>query len=203
MVRREFIFVGEALWLDFVNTEAAPRGMREDFVSDIEALADWLEVSLKLNPAEVETWRCGVTGREGQLWTELRTLRHALRTLCEISFGETKLNSRMHREIYEIINRQLQRPARSELLAVEGQAIQWRRQLDLSDPLNILEPIARSAADTLMGGGMSRVKKCSNHACILWFLDTSKNGLRRWCSMDRCGNRNKAAKHYQRSKSGE
>ncbi|MEK8104393.1 CGNR zinc finger domain-containing protein [Micromonospora sp. M12] len=35
-------------------------------------------------------------------------------------------------------------------------------------------------------------------ACVLHFYDTSRNGTRRWCSMDGCGGRAKAARHYQR-----
>lgn len=44
-----------------------------------------------------------------------------------------------------------------------------------------------------------RVRSCEHEACVLWFLDTSKGGRRRWCSMDRCGNRAKAQRHYKRS----
>lgn len=44
-----------------------------------------------------------------------------------------------------------------------------------------------------------RVRCCEHEACVLWFLDTSKGGRRRWCSMDRCGNRAKAQRHYKRS----
>ncbi|WP_344746998.1 CGNR zinc finger domain-containing protein [Streptosporangium vulgare] len=37
------------------------------------------------------------------------------------------------------------------------------------------------------------------HACpsCYWlFLDTSKNGRRRWCSMTTCGSRDKARRYY-------
>jgi predicted RNA-binding Zn ribbon-like protein len=44
------------------------------------------------------------------------------------------------------------------------------------------------------------VRRCSNPACPLLFLDTSKSGRRRWCSMQTCGNRSKVAAHYQRSR---
>lgn len=47
----------------------------------------------------------------------------------------------------------------------------------------------------------NRLRPCSNHSCILWFLDSSKGGRRRWCSMERCGNRAKAKRHYEKSRS--
>jgi predicted RNA-binding Zn ribbon-like protein len=34
----------------------------------------------------------------------------------------------------------------------------------------------------------------------LQFYDASKNHSRRWCSMNACGNRMKAALHYRRSR---
>jgi predicted RNA-binding Zn ribbon-like protein len=40
-----------------------------------------------------------------------------------------------------------------------------------------------------------RVKACANPDCVLWFLDTTRPGTRRWCSMAACGNRDKAIRH--------
>ena len=44
----------------------------------------------------------------------------------------------------------------------------------------------------------SRVRRCGRQGCVLLFFDTSKNSTRRWCDMAVCGNRVKAAAHYQR-----
>jgi predicted RNA-binding Zn ribbon-like protein len=35
------------------------------------------------------------------------------------------------------------------------------------------------------------------------FYDTTKNHQRRWCSMEICGNRHKAALHRKKKKAGE
>jgi predicted RNA-binding Zn ribbon-like protein len=43
-----------------------------------------------------------------------------------------------------------------------------------------------------------RIRQCAHPRCVLWFLDTSRNGSRRWCSMAGCGNRAKALQHYRR-----
>ncbi|MFI6324973.1 CGNR zinc finger domain-containing protein [Nonomuraea sp. NPDC050556] len=50
----------------------------------------------------------------------------------------------------------------------------------------------------LMGERPDRVRKCANPECLLWFLDISKNGSRRWCSMEKCGNRAKVGRFHQR-----
>ncbi|MGH9133962.1 MAG: CGNR zinc finger domain-containing protein [Ilumatobacteraceae bacterium] len=43
-----------------------------------------------------------------------------------------------------------------------------------------------------------RIRQCAHPRCVLWFVDTSRNGSRRWCSMAGCGNRSKAQQHYRR-----
>ncbi|WP_354641610.1 CGNR zinc finger domain-containing protein [Kitasatospora camelliae] len=50
----------------------------------------------------------------------------------------------------------------------------------------------------LLGQGAHRIKACAHSTCILHFFDTSQNGRRRWCSMAVCGNRAKAARHYEK-----
>ncbi|WP_049566553.1 CGNR zinc finger domain-containing protein [Nonomuraea sp. SBT364] len=57
-----------------------------------------------------------------------------------------------------------------------------------------------AAADLVrvLGERPERVRKCANPQCVLWFLDVSKNGSRRWCSMEVCGNRSKVGRFNQR-----
>jgi predicted RNA-binding Zn ribbon-like protein len=60
-------------------------------------------------------------------------------------------------------------------------------------------PITRSAADLLTSDEDRRlVRECGSDECQWLFLDTSKNRTRQWCSMQSCGNRAKARRHYQR-----
>jgi predicted RNA-binding Zn ribbon-like protein len=60
-------------------------------------------------------------------------------------------------------------------------------------------PIVRSAADVLTSAAeRALVRECGASDCVWLFLDTSKNRSRQWCSMQSCGNREKARRHYQR-----
>ena len=54
-----------------------------------------------------------------------------------------------------------------------------------------------------MGERLDRVRRCANDVCLWLFLDDSKSGNRRWCSMSACGNRAKAHRHYARKKAAE
>lgn len=68
-----------------------------------------------------------------------------------------------------------------------------------ADPVGaLLAVIARDALDLATSPLLARVRECAGPNCGAWFLDTSRPGTRRWCSMDRCGNQ--AKKSTWRSK---
>jgi len=60
--------------------------------------------------------------------------------------------------------------------------------------------VVHDAATLLTSEELSRVGQCSDGRCGWLFLDTSRNRSRRWCSMEDCGNRAKARRHYQRGR---
>jgi predicted RNA-binding Zn ribbon-like protein len=67
------------------------------------------------------------------------------------------------------------------------------------EPDRMLWPVARSAVDLMTSADLARVRECDGHDCGWLFLDTSKAGRRRWCSMAICGNRAKSERYRQRS----
>lgn len=80
----------------------------------------------------------------------------------------------------------------------EGFAWQWTAGEESLDQM--LWPAARSAADLLVSKEVSQVRECASNTCSWLFLDHSRNKKRRWCDMSTCGNREKARRHYQRTK---
>ncbi len=65
-------------------------------------------------------------------------------------------------------------------------------------PAQMLATVAHDAIQTFTGPA-GRVRECAAEDCRLVFLDTSRPGSRRWCSMSRCGGRAKARSHYARN----
>lgn len=61
----------------------------------------------------------------------------------------------------------------------------------------LLVPALLDALD-LARDDISRVRECAAPTCSYVYLDTSRNRSRRWCSMERCGSRAKAAAYYTR-----
>lgn len=59
--------------------------------------------------------------------------------------------------------------------------------------------LVEAAIALLTSPELSRLKTCPS--CGWFFLDSSKNGSRRWCSMTTCGSNAKARRYYWRNKS--
>jgi predicted RNA-binding Zn ribbon-like protein len=93
-------------------------------------------------------------------------------------------------------------PERSHLELINTSAADaMRPEIDLttserrwSGPITgaqVLGTAAREAIDLVSGPSASRLRECGADDCQLLFFDTSRPGNRRWCSMQRCGNRHK------------
>jgi predicted RNA-binding Zn ribbon-like protein len=61
-----------------------------------------------------------------------------------------------------------------------------------------LATLARDAVDLFGGPLAHRIRICAADNCGLLFVDASRPGKRRWCSMERCGNRAKIRTHRAR-----
>jgi predicted RNA-binding Zn ribbon-like protein len=65
-----------------------------------------------------------------------------------------------------------------------------------------LAAVARDAVDLFGGELARRVRKCANPGCAILFVDTSRSGRRRWCSMAACGNKAKVSAFRRRRQDG-
>jgi predicted RNA-binding Zn ribbon-like protein len=79
--------------------------------------------------------------------------------------------------------------------AATGYVWDWPAETDLDRPL---WAVARSAAELLTAAELARVRRCPGDGCGWLFLDTTRNGSRRWCDTAGCGNRARVRAHYRR-----
>ncbi|MEU1312500.1 CGNR zinc finger domain-containing protein [Streptomyces cinnamoneus] len=56
---------------------------------------------------------------------------------------------------------------------------------------HLLATVARDAVELLTGPFARRIRTCAAEDCQLVYVDTSRPGRRRWCSMEHCGNLHK------------
>ena len=86
--------------------------------------------------------------------------------------------------------------------ATEGFDWGWTESPESLD--KILWPVTRSAGELLISDQLNRVSQCADdRGCGYLFVDTSRNHSRRWCSMESCGNRAKAQRHYKRQQKAQ
>ena len=58
-----------------------------------------------------------------------------------------------------------------------------------------LSELAREAVELLSAENNERIRECSANDCHIVYYDESRSNNRRWCSMQRCGNRAKVRAH--------
>lgn len=90
-------------------------------------------------------------------------------------------------------------PARCALRRERG-GYAWELESRTATAEAALAAVLWSAGDLLTGERLDRVRRCANPECGWLFLDDSRAGRRRWCSMASCGNRAKARRHYHRNR---
>jgi predicted RNA-binding Zn ribbon-like protein len=62
-----------------------------------------------------------------------------------------------------------------------------------------LSELAREAVILFADDAADRIRECSADDCAIVFYDESRSNNRRWCSMQRCGNRAKVRAHRAKS----
>ena len=195
-----FVFLAKQPSLDFVNTKVMQHGKPVELLEDFGGLVDWLVRSELLPRADadraLELWRERSEGR--RLYEKALELRSRLQEMAEaLAHGQSVPELSI-----EAINTAMRHPIGPLELRPASNGFELRRRAELSQPTQLLGPIAQSAAELLSGAEWKLVRRCENPACVLYFLDTSRNRSRRWCSMEGCGNRAKVAAHYRRQRQG-
>lgn len=190
-----FYFIADSLAIDFVNTAIAVGGERVDLLASPEDLFAWLgEAGVAKDRAALR--RRFSRAELDSFLAAAKKFRAELRRAVEAIARGAKVPSSAVRAI----NRHLNSGASNLEIRARGSRYELIETGRADSPDALLAPIARSAADLICFRDPSLVRKCEGQRCILYFLDTSKAHRRRWCSMRACGNRAKAAAHYQRTR---
>jgi predicted RNA-binding Zn ribbon-like protein len=80
---------------------------------------------------------------------------------------------------------------------VHGQVVR-RIDADRAGATTLRLRIVESGVALLTSPDLERVKACPG--CGWFFLDETRNGSRRWCSMSMCGSLAKARRYYHRKR---
>ena len=193
--RNGFLFVGNQLALDFVNTRPVIDGKLTEMLPDGDAFAQWLGAAGLLGEREAarlaRTWSSPSFAAAIE---DLRESREILRkVVLDLEAGETPPAT-----FIKQLNRLLiYHPAVDQVVNADA-SLERRRRFAPETPADALAPLADAMADLGTTADPSRIRKCQG--CILHFYDTSKKGTRMWCSMRMCGNRAKVAAFAERQR---
>ena len=187
--RDGFLFLGNQLSLDFLNTRPVLDGEPVELLADCKSLARWLlaaGIATKIG-ADWEGNSKAEAGRK-----RLLTFRESLReTVLRIEAGKP-VPPRFLSYLNELL---AQHPFVEQIHGAGGDLLR-SRVLDLQMPEDVFAPLLDHTLALLTATDYTRIRKCA--ACVLHFYDTSKKGTRRWCSMELCGNRHKVAAYARR-----
>jgi len=192
-----FDLSGGALCLDFANTWSH-RGRPE--TDHLLRYSDLLAFGLQagaLTAAEKDRLS-GRAKREPQAATAALARSRDLRETLYRTFSTLAADSGPEAADLERLNAALPEALSRLRLERRGTELVWSWAAP-DEPLEApLWPVVRSAAELLTSQERQRVRECAGSSCTWLFLDRSRNRSRRWCSMETCGNRAKAHRHYHR-----
>jgi len=192
-----FLFLGNHLALDFLNTRPVQNGEPMELLPDFSGLLRWFQAASLLGSREAanlqQQW--GQSVRARRALEAMRALRERLRK--EILAWEG--GGAVHHSTVDELNRLMAgHPMRTRLKA-NGKEPSTELYFEPHNPEDLFAPLGHSAAMLFASVDRNRVRKCDR--CVLHFHDTSKKGTRRWCNMQLCGNRLKVAAYAARQRS--
>ena len=192
-------FIGERLWLDFVNTDACAASGAADALQDFESFLRWMEAAGVVDAERASGIRRRAqqqpTGAAAAL-VDARRVREALRLLAEKGAGA--LHVRL--DVVAEINRVLGRSAGTRRIEWRIDGGYARSFVPVGDAFaGLMIPVVESAADSLIQEELGKVRRCGGNNCKRVFFDETRNRSRRWCDMSTCGNRAKAARFRKRA----
>ena len=194
--RDGFLFVGNQLTLDFLNTCPVQEGEPSELLPDFSALLHWFQTAGLLSREEIESiqQKWGKTAKAKEITAAMREFRELLRG--EILAWEN--GGAIRGSTITELNRLMAEHPMCMRLKTGRRTPSTELWFDSHEPEDLFAPLAHNAATLFANVDRRGVRKCPT--CVLHFYDTSKKGTRRWCSMRMCGNRRKVAAYATRQR---
>lgn len=197
--RPDPFLVADHVALDALNSRCSPSGEEIDWWDSGRGFITWMSAANLIDSEGADRIISEQSVAQLNLIAErARVLRETFRGLVIARVTEQRPASAA---ALKILNRHLSKGARYPQLTQSDSGhmrLEW--QASKKGPDQLLGLLAQPMAELLVSPRFSNVKNCEWPPCTLWFLDVSKNGKRRWCTMSVCGNRAKAAAHRARKK---
>lgn len=185
------------LALDLVNTVTARDTQPRDWLDDYDALLRWARQSghyARADLTKLEELSQAEPAKATAALGRCKILREAL---CAILYALSQDTAPSAEDLAVLDKARLTASAAARLVARQGR-LQAEWSVERSGADLIAHTVVAHAIDLLKDAQLDRLRICDGHDCGWVFIDTSKNGRRRWCDMATCGNVAKARRHQQR-----
>lgn len=200
IVAEAFNFGSGVLCLDFANTlDWHASDSPVEHLHDASNLVSWGQAAGVFSASTADKLRTG-TGQEERGAVAAYDRAIALREAVYRIFAGQAASAEADPDDLELLNQALSDAMVHLRLVPAGDKFDYAWDGASQDLDQVYRAVAHSAAELLTSDRLDRVSQCADdRGCGYLFLDTSRNRSRRWCSMESCGNRAKAKRHYQRS----
>ena len=189
---------GGNLCLDFINTVHDRTELpARDYLESYSDMIDWLELVKGFPIPAIDSLRKIAQehpNEASQVFTSLIQIREMLFGIFSALAHAKKPSGSNLATLNDLISETMNH------MRVEFSQGKFKENWtsEITDLRSALWPITKSALELLLSGDFKRLKECPR--CRWLFYDTSKNGKRRWCSMETCGSNDKALRYYYRNK---
>ena len=187
-----FLFIGSHPVTDFANTQFTPSGEVKELLNTYEDILVWFQKA----GLEIPKEKISETSRQ-YYFEEILAYREVIKQ----SFHKFTTSQKPMKTLMQTTNTILQKGDVSPEISLTEEGYTLSLIPKATSCNQLLVRLAIETARLLDGTQLSHLKKCGNHTCSLFFIDTSKNHSRRWCSMEVCGNRHKVNTFQKRKKS--
>jgi predicted RNA-binding Zn ribbon-like protein len=182
--------------LEFIDTIETEKGVPVDRFTSTATAIDWLrEHGLLHEPVEAEVEALRLPGpASDRALAQIRRVREALREIVTASVEGRPATGRA----IDAVNRVMLARQRFILVCGPKGVLDHRHEGDAIE--DVLARLAERIARQVISPDADRLRICASDTCDWVFYDTSRTGRRRWCDMNTCGNRAKAARHRARTR---
>jgi predicted RNA-binding Zn ribbon-like protein len=188
---RELPIVGGNLALDFANTVDDPLGpARHDHLSTYDDLLVWSVRTGVLPAGDLDERRRSAEQQSRAASAALRRA-HVLRDAVNGVFGSVAAGATVASGDWVTLRRAAAEGLGHAVACPSGSG--YRLEWPQDELLAPIWPVADAAVTLLRSGDLRRVKQCAG--CPWLFLDASRSGTRRWCSMEDCGTHEKIQRY--------
>jgi len=191
-----FYSVGGRTAIDFANS-ANRFGKEGDGLEKLDELLSFLKSMDHLHEDEASSYHMYLfqnPDRCQRLMEELRDIRTRFGKVLDQASNGWPMDPSFVGDLNDLLARfqtRLQMEATEDGYAVKVELVE-------DGPEQLMYPILKDITEFLASDQLDKIRQCASDTCDLYFVNQSRNGRRRWCSMSTCGNRAKVNAYLKR-----